>query len=1329
MHSHHPMETNATSIPNEGRHGRSTAPKTRRRRTDGALRTLAIAVLAFAAILTGLLPDGTASAQKVNDNGSATIYTSTLTMASSSAPQNLSAKAISSTQIDLEWEAPAMTGGPAFTGYKIEMSTNAGNNWSDLAADTTSTDTTYSHMGLMSGDTRHYRVSAINTDGTGPVSNIASTTIAVPTAPRNLNATAGNGQVTLTWDPPSDDRANSITKYQARHEQGSSVSEGVNWTDVDGGADARTHTVNGLNNGSEYAFEVSAVNVIGDGTAATVKATPFQPTRAITYGMYVTNYSITRGSTVTGDQKTPVVVYAYNTTVETDTTFTLTWNDRPTNELHPDNPTSLTIKAGQHNASGFLSAAPDDDNPKVYNQPVKANVVATLGSLALSDQLVVIDDEWLPTASFSTPDTVREGQAFRITANLSFGLDVDTYVIGRVENPSEMNLQGFDEPYIYLSIPAGSLSAESGDIRKRNDNEEDGYGDLYISVNNSNLKHWWPEDERHKVHVTDDDTTDPNKRRYAGWPRLIMGDANATESGDPNTETTITFTVFLYPTSRSTITVDYRTQDDSAKAGVNYRATSGTLTFAPREKHKTIEIDVFNDGQGPSTSFRLIATGPHGGGAEVRDYWVTGRIYDESPTFRSWHESARESGNGEDTQMNFYVSLHHGDDNRTYTIDYSTVDGTAKAGSDYTATSGTLTFAPSDKSYKQVTVPILDDSVDDSGEQFSLVLSNPTGGAQLNRWYYNVKGTIFNEDAPGVSANFPSDTHTSGSHTGTDDRPKVVVAFSEAVASFNKDTPSVNAANATITSVQSHTEDGIANAYIFTLDPTGDDDITFALLSNADCDSGGICTSSGIKLIETPTMLTITGPKPPTVASQLSVGETTASEEDDSTIDFVVKLDPASDETVTVNYATANGTATAGGDYTAKNGSLTFNAGDTSKTVQVSIIDDSIDDNNETLTLTLSGASGADISDRQATGTITNNEPDPLAARYINMPNEHDGSTAFGFAVEFSHDVEVTPDHMRDYSFTVTDGDVTAASKISGLSYLWEVTVEPDSNNDVTITLARNRDCSTAGAICKDADPRQLSNSLTATIPGPDSRPDDSTADETSAKETTTDDATTSQLSVADAAASEENDSTVDFVVTLNPANDDGVSVDYATSNGTATAGEDYTAQNGTLTFNAGDTTKTIQVPITDDTIDEDNETITLTISNASGADISDATATGTITNNEPVPLTASFTNAPATHSGSGIFTFDLLFSENIKAGYKRIRDQAFTVTGGEITKAKRKDQGSNQTWTITVEPDDNGAVSITLPATTDCDVDGAICTYDKRMLSNSTSVTISGPQ
>ena len=108
------------------------------------------------------------------------------------------------------------------------------------------------------------------------------------------------------------------------------------------------------------------------------------------------------------------------------------------------------------------------------------------------------------------------------------------------------------------------------------------------------------------------------------------------------------------------------------------------------------------------------------------------------------------------------------------------------------------------------------------------------------------------------------------------------------------------------------------------------------------------------------------------------------------------------------------------------------------------------------------------------------------------------------------------------------------------------------------------------------------------------------------------------------------------------------------------------------------------------------------------------------------VPLTATFSSVPATHDG-GTFTFGLDFSVNVKSGYANIRDKAFTVTGGKVDKAQRRTPGSNQYWLITVEPDGNGDVTITLPATTDCNATGAICDYDDNMLSNSPSATVSG--
>ena len=110
------------------------------------------------------------------------------------------------------------------------------------------------------------------------------------------------------------------------------------------------------------------------------------------------------------------------------------------------------------------------------------------------------------------------------------------------------------------------------------------------------------------------------------------------------------------------------------------------------------------------------------------------------------------------------------------------------------------------------------------------------------------------------------------------------------------------------------------------------------------------------------------------------------------------------------------------------------------------------------------------------------------------------------------------------------------------------------------------------------------------------------------------------ELSVADARAEEGTDATVDFQVTLAPSSPAAVTVEYATSDGTATAGADYTAKSGTLTFARGETVKTVSVAILDDSHDEGSETFTLTLSNASGASIADGTATGTIENADPMP-------------------------------------------------------------------------------------------------------------
>ena len=223
----------------------------------------------------------------------------------------------------------------------------------------------------------------------------------------------------------------------------------------------------------------------------------------------------------------------------------------------------------------------------------------------------------------------------------------------------------------------------------------------------------------------------------------------------------------------------------------------------------------------------------------------------------------------------------------------------------------------------------------------------------------------------------------------------------------------------------------------------------------------------------------------------------------------------------------------------------------------------------------------------------------PLTASLENLPERHDGATAFSFELRLSEHVPVLGyKTVRDAAFTVTGGEVTAVGRIAAQATdrnrRWEITVEPDSFGDLTVTLPATTDCAAEGAVCH-TDGRMLSAAASGTVPGP-------------------------ALSVADAQAEEGTDATLDFAVTLVPARTVAVTVAYATADGTATAGSDYTATSGTLTFAAGDTEKTIAVPVLNDDINEGSETLTLTLTSASGATLADAEATGTISNSDPMP-------------------------------------------------------------------------------------------------------------
>ena len=231
----------------------------------------------------------------------------------------------------------------------------------------------------------------------------------------------------------------------------------------------------------------------------------------------------------------------------------------------------------------------------------------------------------------------------------------------------------------------------------------------------------------------------------------------------------------------------------------------------------------------------------------------------------------------------------------------------------------------------------------------------------------------------------------------------------------------------------------------------------------------------------------------------------------------------------------------------------------------------------------------------QGTAVTNDTTPGGLTGWFVRGLNEHDGSGTFGVRIGFSDPIRISPDTMLADGVEVSGGRATSAKRVQGNSDLWDIKIAPTGPAAVTVTVQNGRACDTAGAICT-SDGRALADTLALTVPGP------------------------LALAVADAEAREGTDSAVVFAVTLGRASSGTVTVEYATADGNATAGEDYTATSGTLTFAAGVVERSVSVPVLDDAKNEVEETFTLTLSNASGAIIGDGEATGTIVNSDAMP-------------------------------------------------------------------------------------------------------------
>ena len=342
-----------------------------------------------------------------------------------------------------------------------------------------------------------------------------------------------------------------------------------------------------------------------------------------------------------------------------------------------------------------------------------------------------------------------------------------------------------------------------------------------------------------------------------------------------------------------------------------------------------------------------------------------------------------------------------------------------------------------------------------------------------------------------------------------------------------------------------------------------------------------------------------TQPLPP-----LRISDAVIEEGDSSSADaeLTVTLAEAVDQAVTVHWSTADGTAKAGSDYTTKSGTLTFNPGELSKTIQVSVLGDTADEPNETFSVQLSAATNASIGDGYGLVTISDNDPSPsLSIADVAVTEATGRTTAMTFTVTLSNSTGqvVTVNYQAVSGTAIAGQDFTAASGMltipaGQLSKTFNVVITGDTliEQDETFTV-------------------KLSAPTNATL-----------ADSEATGTIRNDDLP--KLTITDASLAEGGAGAVNLTVSLSDAVSSPVTVTYVTVAGTAAAGSDFNAvsQPETLTFEPGQKTYPIAVRplVKDDNADEPNEAFYIELRTPSGATIQKTRGTITITDDDNPP-------------------------------------------------------------------------------------------------------------
>ncbi len=717
---------------------------------------------------------------------------------------------------------------------------------------------------------------------------------------------------------------------------------------------------------------------------------------------------------------------------------------------------------------------------------------------------------------------------------------------------------------------------------------------------------------------------------------------NSSTSAENDT-TTVTYTATLSAASGKVCTVNYAvsgtaslTSDYTNASGDYSIASNGTISFAAGETSKTIKLTVVNDSTAESSETAIVTLSTLSNISSITTASQTHTITDTdaNPTVALSVSSATSAEN--DTTIVTYTATLSSASGKVCTVNYA-VSGTASFTSDYTNTSGdysiasngTISFAAGETS-KTIKLTVVNDSTAESSETAIVTLSTLSNISSITT---------------------ASQTHTI---TDTDSNPTVALSVSSSTSAENDTTTvtytaTLSAASGKVCTVN-YAVSGTASLTSDYTNASGD----YSVASNGTISFAAGETSKTIKLTvvndstaessETAivTLSTLSNISSITTASQthtitdtdanptvaLSVSSSTSAENDTTTVTYTATLSAASGKVCTVNYA-VSGTASLTSDYTnasgdysiASNGTISFAVGETSKTIKLTVVNDSTAESSETAIVTLSTLSNiSSITTASQSLFIAEADADTKAAKTVSSSTsaENDTTTvtytatlsaASGKVCTVNYVVSGTTSLTSDYTNASGDYSIVSNSTISfaagetsktiKLTVVNDGSAEPSETAIVTLSTLSNISSITTA-------------SQTHTITDSDANP-------------------TVALSASSSTSAENDAITVIYTATLSAASSKVCTVNYAVS-GTASLGSDYTnasgdysiASSGVISFAAGETTKTIKLTVVNDGTAESSETAIVTLSILSNiSSITTASQTHTITDVDADPTVA----------------------------------------------------------------------------------------------------------